>query len=310
MDKINNVNSPFFVGNKNKWFAPRGYYVHSYSSFDMTVHSHSRIEIMYVATGEIQIEYQLNDNEMVKTTILPNNYVFVDANVPHKICINNISTMLYNIELSLKDAADYNFSIAGICNKESHANSFFNQKKRVFVCADNGLFLQNMLLIQKYIGNDLNTSSDTYLDYLLCAMMLLLAKQYASSKKQVSGISYINTAVNYIYENYNRDITLTDLASVCKISPNYLNTLFTKNFGHTVKDFMNKYRISRAMILLSDTNLPIDEIRAQIGYHNKTSFHQNFVKHAGMPAKKFRQQSRNSNVAKTHSSSVNSYWNL
>ena len=141
-------------------------------------------------------------------------------------------------------------------------------------------------------------------------MFSLLAKQYVSTKKQVSGISYINTAVNYIYENYNKDITLTDLATICKISPNYLNALFTKNFSHTVKDFVNKYRISRAAILLVDTNLPIDEIRAQIGYHNKTSFHQNFVKHIGVPPKKYRQQSRNSNVAKTHSSSVNSYWNF
>ena len=310
MDKINNVNSPFFAGNKSKWFIPRGYYMHSYSSFDMTVHSHSRIEIMYVATGEIQIEYQLGENEFQKTTILPNNYVFVDANVPHKICINNISTLLYNIEFSLKDSTSNSFSIAGICSKENYVNSFFSQKKRVFVCPDNGLFLQNMLLIQKYIGNDINAASDTYLDYLLCGMFSLLAKQYVSSKKQISGISYINTAVNYIYENYNRDIMLTDLATICKISPNYLNALFTKNFGHTVKDFINKYRISRAAILLKDTNLPIDEIRAQIGYHNKTSFHQNFVKHIGMPPKKYRQQSRNSNIAKTHSSSINSYWNV
>ena len=310
MDKINNVNSPFFAGNKNKWFIPRGYYMHSYNSFDMTVHSHNRIEIMYVATGEIQIEYQLGENEFQKTTILPNNYVFVDANVPHKICVNNISTLLYNIEFSLRDAVDNTFSIAGICSKENYINAFFNQKKRVFVCPDNGLFLQNMLLIQKYIGNDINAASDSYLNYLLCAMFSLLAKQYVSTKKQVSGISYINTAVNYIYENYNKDITLTDLATICKISPNYLNALFTKNFSHTVKDFVNKYRISRAAILLVDTNLPIDEIRAQIGYHNKTSFHQNFVKHIGVPPKKYRQQSRNSNVAKTHSSSVNSYWNF
>ena len=308
MNKVNNENSPFLASNKNKWFVPRGYYVHFYNSYDMALHSHNRIEIMYVATGELQIEYQVDD-KIVKTTILPNNYVFVDANIPHKICINNISTLVYNIEFTLEDAVDYNFSIAGLCKKESYANSFFSQKKSIFVCPDNRLFLQNMILIQKYIGNDINTVSDSYLDYLLCAMLILMSKQYLKSKKHVSGIIYVNTAVNYIYENYNRDITLTDLASICKVSPNYLNTLFTKNFGHTVKDFINKYRISRAMLLLSDTNLPIDEIRAQIGYHNKASFHQNFVKHATMPPKKFRQQSRNANISKTHSESVNSYWN-
>lgn len=311
MEKITNVNSPFFSGNKNKWFKPRGYYMHSYNKFDMTVHSHSRIELMYVSTGELQIEYQDEKGKLQKSTVIPGNYVFIDANVPHKICINNIPTTIYNIELSLTESRDQFFSISGLSAKEDYAKSFFVQDKTVFICSDDGLLLQNLLLIQKYIGNEINNLKDSYFDYLICAMWLLIAKQYTKIKKHSFGIVYINTAVNYVYENYNRDISLTDIASVCKISPNYLNNLFTKNFGHTVKEYVNKYRITRATLLLSSTNLPIDEVRSQVGYNNKISFHQNFLKYVGKPPKKYRQEIRSSNIAKTHvEGSANTYWNV
>ncbi|MBQ7408181.1 MAG: helix-turn-helix transcriptional regulator [Clostridia bacterium] len=310
MNANDNKNSPFFAGNKNKWFKPRGYYVHSYNNFDMTVHSHSRIEIMYVFTGEVQIEYQIPGEEWKKTTIIPSNYVFIDANIPHKISINNITTTIYNIELSLTDSSDLGFSIGGMCSKESFVNSFFNKKRDLFVCSDDGLFLQNLLIVQKYIGNEINNVHDSYLNYLLSALLLLLAKQFKQSKKHV-GTVYVNTAVNYIYENYNRDITLSSLAEICGISPNYLNTLFSQSFGCTFKEYFNRYRITRACLLLSSTNLPIDDIRAQVGYHNKICFNQNFLKYAGKSPKKYRQEVQSINIAKTHAEgSANTYWNV
>lgn len=309
MESSKNANSIFNPENKHKWVKPRGYYVHSYNSFDMTVHSHSRIEIMYVFTGEAQIEYQLPNRDWEKTTIIPNNYVFIDANIPHKICINNIVTKIYNIELSITKNPEPNFSINSICAKENYANSFFSKDHFLFICNDDGLFLQNLLLIQKCIGNEINKEHDSYLNYLLSAMLLLLAKQYKQSKKHVGSV-YINVAVNYIYENYNRDITLTAISQICGISPNYLNTLFSQCFGCTFKDFFNKYRIIRSTLLLTSSNLSIDEVRAQVGYHNKTSFNQNFLKYIGISPKKYRQENRNENVAKTHrEDSGNTYWN-
>ena len=81
MSAFDNSKSAFNVENRNKWFKMVEYYIHSYKNFDMTIHSHSRIEIMYVFTGELQIEYQLPDKGWMKTTILPSNYVFIDSNI-------------------------------------------------------------------------------------------------------------------------------------------------------------------------------------------------------------------------------------
>jgi AraC-like DNA-binding protein len=306
-----NINSIFNAKNKNKWFKPLNYYSHSYNSFDMRAHSHDRIEIMYVTTGEIQFEYQMKNGSWTKTSILPSNYVFIDADVPHKISVNGIATTIYNIELSLTDSFKPIFTINELTTSETGANSFFTTYKPVFISRDDGTFLQNLLLIQKYIGNNINDLFDNYLNYQLSSLVLLLIKQYNQAKKYFSGVIYLNTAVSYIYENYNRDITLTELASICKISPNYLNTLFKKDFGTTVKEYVNKYRITRAILLLTSTTLPIDEIRVQIGYNNKISFNQNFVKYVGKPPRTYRREMRGGNIVKTHKDgALNTYLNV
>lgn len=300
--------SAFNVANRNKWFKPSGYYVHTYTCFDMTVHSHSRIEIMYVFTGEMQIEYKSPDGKWEKNNIIAGNYVFIDSNVPHKICVNNINTKLYNIELSVTETSNGNFSINSICAQEDCVYSFFSKNRWLFICSDDGLFLQNLLLLQKYMDNKTDNEPDSYLNYLLSAMFLLIAKQYTQNKKQV-GSAYINTAINYIFENFHRGITLTALAQVCGISPNYLNSLFSQSFGYTFKGYLNRYRITRATVLLSSTNLPIDEIREQVGYNNKISFNQNFLKYVEKTPKKYRQELHKANVAKIQSEeSKNTYW--
>lgn len=67
----------------------------------------------------------------------------------------------------------------------------------------------------------------------------------------------------------------------------------------------------RATTLLSSTNLPIDEIREQVGYRNKISFNQNFWKYMENTPKKYRQETQKTNITKTHSETVrNTYWHI
>ena len=303
--------SIFAAANRNKCFQVSGYYVHYYNCFDMIFHSHDRIEMMYVVMGEVQIEFQSQSGEQEKYTILPNSYIFIDANVPHKITIDNIVTKICNLEFTLTDAADYNFTINALCNKDSCVREFFQLKKPVTRISDDGLFVQNILMIQKYIGNEINRQNDSYLNYLLSGMLLLMAKQCDKGKSHMPGMSYINKAVGYIHENYNRPITLDDIADVCGVSPNYLNLLFSNSFNVTVKTYVNKHRINRATLLLTSSDLSIDEIRKQTGYNNKAIFHQNFLKFVGIPPGKFRRNNRQNNIVKTQiGEENNTYWNL
>ena len=51
--------------------------------------------------------------------------------------------------------------------------------------------------------------------------------------------------LRYIYENYQDDIMLTDLADHLNISPKYCSNLFKQLSDNNFKDFLNRYRIEK-----------------------------------------------------------------
>lgn len=298
MDTTKNKNSLFAPQNLGKWIQPQNYYMHFYKNFDMVTHSHDRIEIIYVVLGEVKIEIQNQDETFDTIIVHPNNYVFIDSNVPHKMSVNNIATKIYNIEFCLIANKDSAFSLFGLSNKDESLRKFLSSGKQVVKVSDDGLFLQNMLIVQKYLGENASAPCDTFLSYQFCALFSVLAKQINFSKNASFGVIHINRALSYIYDKYNCDITLKSIAEYCKISQNYLNNVFVKNLNLTVNSFVNKYRIQRAMLLLESSEMSIEEIYKQVGYHNKASFHKNFIKYAQITPQKYRKSTRNSNVIK------------
>lgn len=298
METVKTKNSIFAAQNLNKWIQPQNYYMHFYKNFDMVVHSHNRIEIIYVVLGELKVEIQ-NKNESFETILVhPNNYVFIDSDVPHKMCVSNIATKIYNIEFCFSNNNDQTFSLFGLSNKDESIRKFLSSSRQVLKIADDGLFLQNLLIIQKYLGDTPSKSCDTFLSYQFCALFSIIAKQSNLQKNASFGIIHINRAISYIYDKYNCDITLKSIAKHCKISQNYLNNIFTKNLDLTVNAFVNKYRIQRAMSLLESSEMSMEEIYKQVGYHNKMSFHKNFSKFAGTTPQKYRKLTKNSNIIK------------
>ena len=291
-------NSMFLTRNLNKWVQPQSYYMHFYKNFDMVVHSHERIEIVYVVLGELKVEIQNEDESFETILVHPNNYVFIDGDVPHKMSVSGVATKIYNMEFCLADSKDPAFTLFGLSNKDDAMRKFLFGSRRVIKIADDGLFLQNMLIVQKYLGDTPSIPCDNYLSYQFSALFLILAKQSNFQKNASYGVIHINRALTYIYDNYNCDITLKSIADYCEISQNYLNNIFSKNLNLTVNNFVNKYRIQRAMLLLESSEMSIEEIYKQIGYHNKMSFHKNFIKFSGITPQKYRKITRSSNVIK------------
>lgn len=295
--------SMFDKNNLLRWIFPKGYYLHFYKSFDMTYHSHKRLELMYVVMGEMHFLYKTDadgENKAVDLTIHPNEYVFIDAEVPHKIYVDDTDTQIYNIEFSLGPCADSDFTLYNLQAKDAPIKAFLSSDERIFRLRDNGALLQNLILIQNYIGNGINTDGDKCLNFMLSSFLLLIARDFEESNKRVSGIGYLNCAVNYIYDNFNQNVTLTQLASYCGISENYLNRLFKTHFSTTAMNFLNRYRIERAASLLSGTELPINEVCAQSGFKNNMNFSQNFKKFMGTTPGKFRSESHTANRVKSH----------
>ena len=53
---------------------------------------------------------------------------------------------------------------------------------------------------------------------------------------------YIKEAINYIEQNFQNNITIEDVASVCGINRSYLGKIFKKNTGQSPQEFLMNYR--------------------------------------------------------------------
>jgi len=94
---------------------------------------------------------------------------------------------------------------------------------------------------------------------------------------------------NYIMKNYNKKITLNDIATNLHISSSYLSRLYKKEQGETIFSFLNRTRIEMAKKMLKNTSLRISEVADEVGFDDPAYFTHVFTKYAGSSPKIFRE---------------------
>lgn len=106
----------------------------------------------------------------------------------------------------------------------------------------------------------------------------LLVRNYS-----VRGYSPIlQKVINQINLNLTSDLGLKQLSEMFNISAGYLSTLFKKETGTTLTDYVNKKRIERAISLLNTTTLQIQNIASYCGFQDINYFTRIFKKFNGM----------------------------
>lgn len=94
-------------------------------------------------------------------------------------------------------------------------------------------------------------------------------------------LTQLRQILDMIESNYTREIRLTDLAKHFYLSSNYLSILIKKETGLTFSELLIQKRIGRSKKMLTETNLPIQDIMEQVGYKDYSCFIKLFKKHTG-----------------------------
>jgi YesN/AraC family two-component response regulator len=94
--------------------------------------------------------------------------------------------------------------------------------------------------------------------------------------------------INYIKENYAKDLSLRELAEKAGLSPYYLEHLFKKELGVPVMKYINRLRVEAAKELLRNTDIPVTQIAYSLGWNDSNYFSNVFRKETGLSPLKFR----------------------
>lgn len=98
----------------------------------------------------------------------------------------------------------------------------------------------------------------------------------------------IQKVINQINLNLTSDLSLSTLSEMFNISAGYLSTLFKKETGATLTDYVNKKRVQHAILLLNTTHLQIQTIASYCGVEDINYFTRIFKKFTEMTPKKYR----------------------
>ena len=116
----------------------------------------------------------------------------------------------------------------------------------------------------------------------------------SGQKKEWSGEAYdtprqsILEVVQYIDDNFQKPLTLNDLADTAHFSPTYLSRLFHQEKGMTIKTYINKKRLENAKFLLDHSELSISCVAVRCGYSNVSHFNRLFKQHQGCSPLEYR----------------------
>ena len=116
----------------------------------------------------------------------------------------------------------------------------------------------------------------------------------------ICGIKSIGTKCNaivdvmdYIENNYSEiNLTVKKLASYVYLTPTYLSSLFKKETGKTISEYITEVRISKSLEYLSDHRVKLYEIAKRTGYSDANYYSKAFKKIKGMTPSKFRKKYR------------------
>jgi xylan 1,4-beta-xylosidase len=117
-----------------------------------------------------------------------------------------------------------------------------------------------------------------------------VSDQYSLSNQEFKAIhSRLNRIVKHIEENYQENPTLEELSLQENISNSYLSRFFKKYMNCGFRDYLNTFRLNKALQLLIETDMNITDIAFEVGFSNLNTLNSLFHKHHGTTPSKWRQ---------------------
>jgi AraC-like DNA-binding protein len=121
--------------------------------------------------------------------------------------------------------------------------------------------------------------------HLLLALLRLCREELATDAERPAAEKAKRTyehAMAYLQEHFHEPINRDSVARALDLHPNYVSRLFRQHAGQTLVGMLRRMRLERAVLLLADPVLSINEIMARSGFGDPGHFFRVFRQTYGM----------------------------
>lgn len=98
----------------------------------------------------------------------------------------------------------------------------------------------------------------------------------------------VEKTLTFLKKNYQKHLSLEDLAAQVFLSKDYFARLFRETTGVPISTFLQKIRIEEACKLLTATDYTVEKIALMCGFSDIKHFYTTFKKHVGTTPKQFK----------------------
>lgn len=241
------------------------------------------IELSFVTSGSVDYLIENNNYTLRKGQVLISN-----PGIYHKELFNP-NTNCRELHLGL-----------------TNINIFSNYKKNFIDVGD-----KNVLTLNTYRNEILKTcneiieeqkrhkqTSPFMLKSLVMKLIVLLHREINEETPNLDSQEFsfksrekktiVETITKYLNENYTQDISLYTLSRNMYLSPVYISKIFKEIMGDSPINYLIQIRLSKARLLLKDTDYSIKTISKMVGYNDPYYFSKLFKKYYGISPNKVR----------------------
>jgi AraC-like DNA-binding protein len=242
--------------------------------FGVNWHFHDEFELMYIIKGEgvrivgDRMDY-FNKEELV----------FLGSGVPH---------VFKNDKNASQNEVDY---IVVKFNRIIGGQDLFKIPElapinRFLKRAGKGLIFSDttVMKLKKQLIKLAKSKNEDRIILLLKVLKILSAQEDYNElstdtfllKNTSAGEDRTKKVINYISENYNKNISLEDLASISYMTTNSFCRYFKNRTGKTAFQFIREFRINKACQMLINGEKNISQICFDTGFNSLSSFNRVF----------------------------------
>lgn len=158
---------------------------------------------------------------------------------------------------------------------------------QTFIPVADGLFLQMQYegLFQDFIRRDplFEISAAAKITSLLVSL-----GREVSGHENLQSDPRIQASLARIHQSFRENLSIEQLALEAHLSPSRFRTLFKNRTGLSPQDYLTSLRLSRARMLLEQTDEPLSQIAEAVGYPDQLYFSRLFRSRIGLSPSEYR----------------------
>lgn len=221
-------------------------------------HWHQSIELSVILNGEVDIKINESNYHLKQYDV-----ILVNSNTVHSLVSQEAVLATLQVRLDLMNITNKNLT-----KQQFDLNSTHLQN-------ENNINIIRSILAQMIKQNLYDDESNELINSSLVYRLLFeITDKFRTDEKidNYKSLDRLTSILAYINSEYKEQISLDSLANQEFLSTAYLSRFFKENMGLTFTSYLKGVRLAKAMELLPNNEMSLEQIALEVGFPNSRAF--------------------------------------